>query len=52
MRKIIAYLQTSVDGFIEGPKGELDWAMADDEETWRDLIDELRLMINPIISGG
>jgi hypothetical protein len=34
MRKIIAALQTSVDGFIEGPNGELDWAMAEDEETW------------------
>jgi hypothetical protein len=25
MRKIIASLQVSVDGFIEGPNGELDW---------------------------
>ena len=25
MRKIIAALQVSVDGFIEGPNGELDW---------------------------
>jgi len=41
MRKIIAALQTSVDGFIEGPNGELDWAMAEDEETWRDLFDML-----------
>jgi hypothetical protein len=31
-RKIIAALQVSVDGFIEGPNGELDWAMAEDEE--------------------
>jgi dihydrofolate reductase len=37
MRKIIAALQTSVDGFMEGPNGELDWAMAEDEETWRDI---------------
>jgi dihydrofolate reductase len=37
MRKIIAALQTSVDGFIGGPNGELDWAMAEDEETWRDV---------------
>jgi dihydrofolate reductase len=33
----IAALQVSVDGFIEGTQGELDWAMAEDEETWRDL---------------
>ena len=34
MRKIIAALQVSVDGFIEGPKGELDWV-----ETWEDSFD-------------
>ena len=41
MRKTIAALQVSVDGFIEGPNGELDWAMAEDEETWRDLFEML-----------
>jgi dihydrofolate reductase len=41
VREIIAALQTSVDGFIEGPNGELDWAMAEDEETWRDLFEML-----------
>jgi dihydrofolate reductase len=41
MRKIIAALQVSVDGFIEGPNGELDWAMAEDEETWRDVFETL-----------
>lgn len=41
MRKIIAALQTSLDGFIERPHGELDWAMTDDEETWRDIFEML-----------
>ena len=41
MRKIIAELQTSLDGFIERPHGELDWATADDEETWRDIFEML-----------
>jgi dihydrofolate reductase len=41
MRKIIAALQTSVDGFIEGPNGELDWAMAEDEDTWRNVFEML-----------
>jgi len=41
MRKIIAALHTSVDGFIEGPNGELDWAMAEDEHAWRDLFEML-----------
>lgn len=33
-RKIIAALQLSVDGFIEGPNGEMDWAMMEDDP-WR-----------------
>jgi dihydrofolate reductase len=41
MRKMIAALQLSVDGFIEGPNGELDWAMAEDEETWKDVFEML-----------
>jgi len=50
MRKIIAALQMSVDGFIEGPKGELDWAMAEDEETWKDMNETLD-SIDTIIVG-
>lgn len=50
MRKIIAALQMSVDGFIEGPNGELDWAMAEDEETWRDL-DETLSSVDTLILG-
>ena len=41
MRKIILSIQTSLDGFIEGPKGELDWAMAEDEESWKELFKTL-----------
>ena len=50
MRKIIAALQMSLDGFIEGPNGELDWAMAEDEETWRDL-DETLSSVDTFILG-
>ena len=34
MRRVIAALQVSVDGFIEGPNGELDWV-----DTWEDPFD-------------
>lgn len=34
VRKIIAALQVSVDGFIEGPNGEMDWLKTKDEEVW------------------
>jgi dihydrofolate reductase len=40
-RKIIAALQVSVDGFIEGPNGEMDWAMEEDEDTWKDVFEML-----------
>ena len=43
-RKIIAALEVSVDGFIEGPNGEMDWAMMEDEETWKDVFE----MLSPI----
>lgn len=52
MRKIIAFLQTSVDDFIEGPNGELDWAMAEDEETWRELDDTLNSVDTFILGRG
>jgi dihydrofolate reductase len=50
MRKIIAALQVSVDGFIEGPNGELDWAMEEDEETWRNL-NEMLSSVDTFILG-
>lgn len=31
MRKLIYSLMSSLDGFIAGPNGELDWAIIDDE---------------------
>jgi dihydrofolate reductase len=42
MRKLFAALQISLDGFIEGPKGELDWAMAEDKELWNDVFESLK----------
>jgi dihydrofolate reductase len=51
MRKIIAALQISVDGFIEGPNKEVDWMMVDDEEEWRE-INELLNSVDALILGG
>jgi dihydrofolate reductase len=41
MRKIIASLQVSVDGFIDGPNGEMDWVMEEDEEAWKYMFEML-----------
>lgn len=32
MRKIIGGFATTIDGFIEGPKGEIDWVIYDQEQ--------------------
>lgn len=47
MRKIIAALQVSLDGFIEGPNGELDWV-----ESWEDPFDLLSQIDTCILGGG
>jgi dihydrofolate reductase len=47
MRKIIAGLIVSVDGFIEGPNGELDWV-----ETWEDPFDLLPQIDTCILGRG
>jgi RibD C-terminal domain len=52
MRKIIAALQVSVDGFIEGPNGEVDWAMEEDEETWKDVFEMLESVDTCILGRG
>jgi dihydrofolate reductase len=31
MRKVIFSMNTTIDGFVEGPNHELDWTIADDE---------------------
>jgi dihydrofolate reductase len=47
MRKIIAALRVSVDGFIQGPKGENDWV-----DTWADLFDLLSQVDTCIVGRG
>jgi dihydrofolate reductase len=47
MRRIIAALQTSLDGFIEGPNGELDWV-----QSWEDPFDLLPQIDACILGAG
>ena len=43
MKKLIWLVDMSLDGFMSGPSGELDWAGANmDDELWEDVIDLLR----------
>lgn len=40
MRKVILPMNVSLDGFVEGPHGEMDW-FAIDDETWKDMYEQL-----------
>jgi dihydrofolate reductase len=41
MRKIILNLAISLDGFIEGPNGELDWLVRDDSIDFADILSDI-----------
>jgi dihydrofolate reductase len=41
MRKIILNLAITLDGFIEGPHGELDWLVRDEEIDFGDILNEI-----------
>lgn len=41
MRKIILNLATTFDGLIEGPNGELDWIVKDEEVDYADILNEI-----------
>lgn len=42
MRKLILGMQVSLDGFVEGPNGAMDWLNYADEEQWQSMFDVLR----------
>lgn len=41
MRKIILTLAVTLDGFIEGPEGELDWLVRDEETDFGDILNDI-----------
>jgi len=50
MRKVIVYVNLTLDGQLAGPRGELDW-MIPDEEMNQALSDELRDRVDTILAG-
>src|SRR5690606_29250757 len=38
MRKIVLDLAVTLDGFIEGPNGEIDWCIMDDDMNFEDFL--------------
>ena len=44
-------MQMSLDGYIEGPAGEMDWFVIDEKEQWKDLF-EFHKSIDTILLGA
>jgi dihydrofolate reductase len=51
MRKIILDLAVTLDGFIEGPNGEIDWIVSDGETDFGDILNEILVDIDTIFYG-
>ncbi|RFS15187.1 dihydrofolate reductase family protein [Emticicia sp. C21] len=51
MRKIKLQMQTSVDGFVCGPNGELDWTVWNWDEELKNYVKELMASADSFIAG-
>ena len=51
MRKIILTLATTLDGFIEGPNGELDWLVKDPSIDFGDILSNILADVDAIFYG-
>lgn len=52
MRKLILSMQISLDGFAEGPGGDMSWLFKDDNEQWQDLFEMLQSVDLFLLGGG
>lgn len=51
MRKIVLDLAVTLDGFIEGPNGEIDWLVKDEETDFGDILTGILVDIDTIFYG-
>lgn len=51
MRKLKLQVQISVDGFIAGPKGEMDWMVWDWDDALKDYVSKLTDSVDTIVLG-
>jgi len=45
-------MQISLDGFVEGPGGDMSWLLKDDDEQWQDLFEMLQTVDLFLLGGG
>lgn len=51
MRKLKLQMQTSVDGFVAGPNGEMDWMVFDWDDELKNYINEITEPVDCILLG-
>lgn len=51
MRKLTLSMQMSLDGYVEGPAGEMDW-FVDDDETWTDMFEFFKSIDTVLLGAG
>ena len=51
MRKLKLQIQTSIDGFIAGPKGEMDWMVWDWDAELKEYVKEITEPVDLIVLG-
>ena len=51
MRKVILFMHVSLDGFVCGPHGELDWATMNDDAMGEYLMDDLQKTVDTMLVG-
>lgn len=51
MRKLTLSMQMSLDAYVEGPAGEMDWFINDDE-TWNDFFEFLQSIDTILLGAG
>jgi dihydrofolate reductase len=52
MRRVVLYMMTSVDGFIAGPDGDLDWMISPDEDRQADALHHFDTVDTALIGRG
>lgn len=51
MRKIVLDVAVTLDGFIEGPNGEIDWLVNDEKTDFGDILSDILADIDAIVYG-
>ncbi|MGH3241418.1 MAG: dihydrofolate reductase family protein [Spirillospora sp.] len=52
MKRVVLSMMTSVDGFIAGPDGDLDWMISPDEERQAEALEQLDSLDTALIGRG